>query len=105
MNRNQYFVFWNNSQIPKTKFELKIAKIRGVESRGMLCSESELNLSNESGGIVELKNKDKEIGKSYFKSNSEWLRLCFAFIVEVPFAFKAAKITLVLHWAEPLFSI
>ena len=25
--------------IPKTKFELKIAKIRGVESRGMLCSE------------------------------------------------------------------
>ena len=57
--------------IPKTKFELKIAKIRGVESRGMLCSESELNLSNESGGIVELKNKDKEIGKSYFKSNSE----------------------------------
>ena len=31
--------------IPKTKFELKIAKIRGVESLGMLCSESELNLS------------------------------------------------------------
>ena len=26
--------------IPKTKFELKIAKIRGVESRGMLCSEN-----------------------------------------------------------------
>ena len=57
--------------IPKTKFELKIAKIRGVESRGMLCSESELNLSNENDGIVELKNKEKEIGKSYFKSNLE----------------------------------
>ena len=57
--------------IPKTKFELKVAKIRGVESRGMLCSESELNLSNESDGIVELKNKEKEIGKSYFKNNSE----------------------------------
>jgi phenylalanyl-tRNA synthetase beta chain len=55
--------------IPKTNFELKVAKIRGVESRGMLCSESELNLSNESEGIIELKNKDKEIGKSYFKSN------------------------------------
>ena len=26
--------------IPKTKFELKIAKIRGVESKGMLCSET-----------------------------------------------------------------
>ena len=57
--------------IPKTKFELKVAKIRGVESRGMLCSESELNLSNESDGIIELKNKEKEIGKSYFKSKSE----------------------------------
>ena len=33
----------------------------------MLCSESELNLSNESEGIIELKNKEKEIGKSYFK--------------------------------------
>ena len=59
------------SVIPKTKFELKIAKIRGVESKGMLCSESELNLSNESDGIIELRNKEKEIGKSYFKSKSE----------------------------------
>ncbi len=57
--------------IPKTNFELKVAKIRGVESRGMLCSESELNLSEESEGIIELKNKEKEIGKSYFKSSSQ----------------------------------
>jgi len=57
--------------IPKTNFELKVAKIRGVESRGMLCSESELNLSNKSEGIIELKNKEKEIGKSYFKNRSE----------------------------------
>ena len=55
--------------IPKSKVKLKIVKIRGVESSGMLCSESELNLSNESEGIIELKNKNKEIGKSYFKSN------------------------------------
>ena len=57
--------------IPKTNFELKIAKIRGVESKGMLCSESELNLSEESEGIIELKNKEKEIGKSYFKTSSQ----------------------------------
>jgi len=57
--------------IPKTKFELKVAKIRGVESKGMLCSESELNLSNESEGIIELKNKEREIGKSYFKISSQ----------------------------------
>ena len=54
--------------IPKTNFELKIAKIRGVESRGMLCSESELNLSSENDGIIEIRNKEKELGKSYFKS-------------------------------------
>ena len=57
--------------IPKGNFELKIAKIRGVESKGMLCSENELNLSDESDGIIELKNKEKEIGKSHFKSKSE----------------------------------
>ena len=57
--------------IPKTNFELKVAKIRGIESKGMLCSESELNLSEESEGIIELKNKEKDIGKSYFKSNSQ----------------------------------
>ena len=57
--------------IPKTKFKLKIAKIRGVESLGMLCSENELNLSDESAGIIELKNKEKDIGKSYFKTKSE----------------------------------
>ena len=47
--------------IPKTNFELKVAKIRGVESSGMLCSESELNLSDDSEGIIELKNREKEI--------------------------------------------
>ena len=46
--------------IPKTKFQLKIAKIRGVESCGMLCSESELNLSDESDGIIELNAKKRK---------------------------------------------
>ena len=57
--------------IPKSKFQLKIAKIRGVESYGMLCSESELNISNESSGIIELNVREADIGKSYFKSKSE----------------------------------
>ena len=54
--------------IPKTKTKLVVAKIRGVTSNGMLCSESELNLSDESEGIIELsKSKyEKNIGKSYF---------------------------------------
>ena len=57
--------------IPKSKMKLKIAKIRGVESRGMLCSESELNLSEESAGIIELKNMSNKIGKNFFKSSNE----------------------------------
>ena len=51
--------------------KLKVAKIRGVESHGMLCSESELNISDESDGIIDLKNRDKDIGKNYFKSKGE----------------------------------
>ena len=56
--------------IPKTKVKLVIAKIRGVTSYGMLCSESELNLSDESAGIIELpKGYKKNIGKSYFSQS------------------------------------
>ena len=63
--------------IPKTKTKLIIAKIRGVTSYGMLCSESELNLSNESDGITELSTKyEKNIGKSFFsKSKSNLIDL------------------------------
>ena len=57
--------------IPKTQLKLQIAKIRGIESSGMLCSESELNISSESDGIIELKNKEKEIGESYFNNKKE----------------------------------
>src|ERR1700686_3532048 len=40
--------------IPGSDFTLGVAKIRGVESRGMLCSERELQLSKEHEGIIEL---------------------------------------------------
>ena len=58
--------------IPKNQTKLEISKIRGVTSYGMLCSESELNLSNESERITELSNAkyNTKIGKNYFlKSN------------------------------------
>ena len=61
------------SVIPKNKMKLTVSKIRGVNSYGMLCSESELNLSDKSEGITELnlnKYSDK-VGKNFFKSNSE----------------------------------
>ena len=63
--------------IPKTKTKLVVAKIRGVTSYGMLCSESELNLSDESDGIAELSIKfKKSIGKNFFsKSKSNLIDL------------------------------
>ena len=64
--------------IPKTKSKLVEAKIRGVTSYGMLCSESELNLSDESEGIAELSSTKfkQSIGKSYFsKSKSNLIDL------------------------------
>ncbi len=59
------------SIIPKTKTKLKVAKIRGIESFGMLCSGSELDESLEKDGIIELQKNEKNIGEKYFKSSAE----------------------------------
>ncbi len=58
--------------IPKNQMKLFVSKIRGVTSCGMLCSESELKLSDESEGITELPSKkyNNQIGKKFFKNNS-----------------------------------
>ncbi len=66
------------SVIPKNKMKLVVTKIRGVTSYGMLCSESELNLSEKSDGIAELEpaKYSKKIGISYFsKKNSNLIDL------------------------------
>jgi phenylalanyl-tRNA synthetase beta chain len=57
--------------IPKNKMKLKVAKIRGVESFGMLCSGNELEQSSDKDGIIELNKKEKNIGDKYFKNTSE----------------------------------
>ena len=52
------------SVIPKNNMKLEISKIRGETSYGMLCSESELNISNEVDGIIELNHKyQSKIGR------------------------------------------
>ncbi|MBD1164202.1 phenylalanine--tRNA ligase subunit beta [Pelagibacterales bacterium SAG-MED13] len=60
------------SIIPKNKTKLVVAKIRGVTSYGMLCSESELNISDESDGIIDLASLKykKKVGLSYFSKSS-----------------------------------
>ncbi len=57
--------------IPKTNIKLKVAKIRGIESYGMLCSGYELEQSSDKEGIIELDKKDKNIGEKYFKNTGE----------------------------------
>ncbi len=61
------------SIIPKNSMKLTVSKIRGVTSYGMLCSESELNLSDESEGITELKlsKYSDQVGKNFFENNTE----------------------------------
>src|SRR5438105_13927956 len=56
--------------IPGKNITLGIGTIRGVESRGMLCSEAELQLSENHDGIMELP-ADAPIGAAY----AEWVGL------------------------------
>ncbi len=51
-------------RIPGTGLDLRAAKIRGVESRGMLLSERELGISDVHEGIIELESGAR-IGESY----------------------------------------
>jgi len=57
--------------IPKTNIKIKVAKIRGIESQGMLCSGYELDESSNKEGIIELSKKEKNIGDKYFKNAGE----------------------------------
>jgi phenylalanyl-tRNA synthetase beta chain len=56
--------------IPGKNITLGIGNIRGVESRGMLCSAAELELSNDHDGIIELP-EDAPVGVQY----TEWAEL------------------------------
>jgi phenylalanyl-tRNA synthetase beta chain len=50
--------------IPGKNITLAVGTIRGVESRGMLCSAAELMISDDHDGIIELP-ADAPVGKSY----------------------------------------
>lgn len=52
------------THIPGTGVDLKPTEIRGVRSNGMLCSERELELSDDHEGIIELP-ADAPVGKPY----------------------------------------
>lgn len=50
--------------IPGKDFKIDVGVIRGIESRGMLCSGDELQLSSEANGILDLPD-DAPVGHSY----------------------------------------
>ncbi|PZO90743.1 MAG: phenylalanine--tRNA ligase subunit beta [Sphingomonas sanxanigenens] len=50
--------------VPGSDITLKVAAIRGVESRGMMCSVRELQLGEEHDGIIELP-ADAPVGEGY----------------------------------------
>ena len=50
--------------IPGSDLLLKVAAIRGVESRGMMCSARELELGEDHSGIIELP-EDAPVGAAY----------------------------------------
>lgn len=53
--------------VPGLDITIGVGKIRGVESFGMMCSEKEMELSDEHDGIIELPSGD--VGQSY----TDWL--------------------------------
>ncbi|HEY1607067.1 MAG TPA: phenylalanine--tRNA ligase subunit beta [Allosphingosinicella sp.] len=56
--------------VPGSDITLKVAEIRGVESRGMMCSIRELELGDEHMGVIELP-EDAPVGAPY----AEWAGL------------------------------
>jgi phenylalanyl-tRNA synthetase beta chain len=50
--------------VPGIDVTLSVGNIRGVESRGMMCSEKELEISDNHDGIIELP-ADAPVGQSY----------------------------------------
>ncbi|MCO5073911.1 MAG: phenylalanine--tRNA ligase subunit beta [Rhizobiaceae bacterium] len=56
--------------VPGIDVTLSVGKIRGVESHGMMCSERELELSDEHDGIIDLPD-DAPVGTSF----ASWAKL------------------------------
>ena len=54
VDKGQTIAFATVGSILPGNFKIKKAKIRGVESHGMICSERELSLSDEHEGILVL---------------------------------------------------
>ena len=50
--------------VPGIDLELSVGKIRGVESHGMMCSERELEMSDEHSGIIDLP-EDAPVGTPF----------------------------------------
>ena len=68
--------------VPGIDVTLGVGKIRGVESHGMMCSERELELSDEHNGIIEL--PSGEVGQRF----TDWLAVNNPGVVDPMFHIK-----------------
>ena len=66
VNSGQMIPFATVGSILPGNLKIKKANIRGVESNGMICSERELNISDEHEGIMVLP-KDLPLGKDFIE--------------------------------------
>lgn len=58
------------------EFTIKKSKIRGVESFGMLCGETEIGVGNDDSGIIKLELSDVQIGmpaSEYYNVKSDYI--------------------------------
>ena len=67
VDSGQIIAFATVGAVLPGNFKIKNAKIRGVESHGMICSERELNISDEHEGIMVLPN-DLKLGQDFMKA-------------------------------------
>lgn len=65
-------VAWAKPGARLKETEIKVAKLRGMESHGMLCAADELGLAEKSEGILEL-SEQYQVGQDFAASVVDWL--------------------------------
>ena len=69
VEKDQYVVVALENAVMPSGLLIKPSALRGINSKGMLCSARELNLPNapQKRGILVLNKDEYQIGKSFFK--------------------------------------
>jgi phenylalanyl-tRNA synthetase beta chain len=69
--RQGLLVAWAKPGAQLKDMTIKVAKLRGMESHGMLCAADELGLSGDQNGIMELSDR-YQVGQDFAQSLADW---------------------------------